>query len=50
LITNNIWLEVQIMKLYIMKFPSDCGYFLHVRCKHALQHPVLNHPKPAFFT
>jgi hypothetical protein len=33
------------MKLHIMQFPSDCGYFLPVRSKHALQHPVLKQPK-----
>lgn len=46
---NNIWQEVQIMKLFTMQFSPSSLYFLPLRFKYLPQHPILTLSHPVFF-
>jgi hypothetical protein len=40
---NDIWLELKVMKLRIMKFSPVSSHFL-LRKKYITQHPIIKHP------
>ena len=46
---NNIWTEVQILKLLTMQFSPVFCNFHPVRPKHLSQHPVIDQPQSVLF-
>jgi hypothetical protein len=42
--SNNTWLRVQIMKLFIMQFSPFSCHLISLRSKYIPKHPVLKHP------
>lgn len=47
--TNNIWWEIQIMKLVIMQFSPSSYCLLPVRTRYLPQHSILQHPRAGLF-
>lgn len=45
-----IWQGAQIVKLYIMQFPSTSHYIPSLMCKYLSPHPIPQHPQHKFFT
>jgi hypothetical protein len=46
--SNNTWLRVQIMKLFIMQFSPFSCHLISLRSEYPPKHPVLKHPKSMF--